>query len=176
MRYIALLRGINVGGHNKIKMYELRSVFESLGFENVKSYIASGNVAFDTAKTTDSALSKKTEKSVKENFSLEIEVMVRTTQEIENVIKQNPFEKVHDDDQTKLFVVFLKEDLPKEKTDLLVSHNNENEQFEVIGRNIYALSKKGFMKSLLGKKYIDNKLKTLATARNWKTVNKIANL
>ena len=175
MRYIALLRGINVGGHNKIKMEELREMFASLGFENVKSYIASGNVAFDTRKTTDRALVTKLEKAIKSNFSLEIEVMIRTVSEIENVVRENPFEKEFND-ETKLFVVFLKEELPEEKAALLTSHNNEFETFEVHGRNIYCLSKKGFIKSLLGKKYIDNKLKISATARNWRTVNKLLKL
>ncbi len=175
MRYIALLRGINVGGHNKIKMEELREMFTSLGFENVKSYIASGNVAFDTRKTKDRTLISKIEKAIKSNFSLEIEVMIRTVSEIENVVSKNPFEKQFND-ETNLFVVFLKEKLPDEKATLLTSHNNEFEIFEVHDRNIYCLSKKGFLKSLLGKKYIDNKLKTSATARNWRTVNKIVGL
>ena len=176
MRYVALFRGINVGGHNKIKMDELREMFGSLGFENVKSYIASGNVAFDTKKTKVSVLTDKIERAVKENFSLEIEVMLRTVVEIKAAIERNPFEKEHDDDHTKLFVVFLKDKLTKDKADLLESNNNENEKFAVTGREVFALSKKGFMGSLLGKKYIDNKLKTPATARNWRTVNKIAGL
>lgn len=176
MRYVALLRGINVGGHNKIKMDELRPMFESLGFENVRSYIASGNVAFDAPKTKDSILINKLEKAVKATFALEIDVMVRSIKEIEAAIKRNPFNAVHDDDHTKLFVVFLKEKLPEEKADLLLSQNSENEKFEVVGLDIYCLSKKSFMKSILAKKYIDNKLKTPSTARNWRTVNKIAEL
>lgn len=175
MRYAALFRGINVGGHNKIKMDELRKMFESLGFENVKSYIASGNIAFDTKKTKDSSLTRKLEEAVTKKFSLEIDIVIRTTAEIESAIKQNPFEKEHTDD-TKLFLVFLKELLPKEKADLLLSNNNEKEKFHVNGRDIFALSKKGFINSILAKKYIDNKLKTPSTARNWRTVNKIAEL
>ena len=176
MRYVALLRGINVSGYNKIKMDELRPMFESIGFANVKSYIASGNVAFDIRKTTETALIKKIEKAVTENFSLEIDVMIRSIDEIEKIIAQNPFEKDYDEDHTKLFVVFLKAAMSKDKVELLVSHNNDDEKFEVIGRDIYVLSKKGFMGSILAKKYIDNKLKTPATGRNWRTVNKIAEL
>ncbi len=176
MRYVALFRGINVGGHNKLKMDKLREMFVLLGFGNVKSYIASGNVAFDTRKTKNETLEKKLEKAVEENFSLEIKVMIRSSKEIEDVISKNPFEKEHDDDHTKLFVVFLKMALSQENADLLVSHNTENEKFAVSGREVYALSKKGFMDSILAKKYIDNKLKTPATARNWRTVNKITEL
>ena len=176
MRYVALFRGINVGGHNKIKMDELRAMFSELGFENVKSYIASGNVAFDTKKKNDSSLSTAISKAVKENFALDIEVMVRSQTDVESVLSSNPFEKEHDDDHTKLFVVFLKSPLSAANAELLVSHNNENEKFVVAGSEVYALSKKGFMKSILAKKYIDNKLKTPATARNWRTVGKIAEL
>lgn len=175
MRYVALLRGINVGGHNKIKMDELCEMFSSLGFTKIKSYIASGNVAFDTRKTKDSTLINKLEKAIKSTFSLEIEVMIRSIEEVEEIIIKNPFEAVQNDN-TNLFVVFLKNELSEENAKDLVSHNNENEKFEVIGRDVYCLSKKGFIKSLLGKKYIDNKLKTPATARNWRTVNKIAEL
>lgn len=156
-------------------MEALRDMFRSIGFKNVKSYIASGNVAFDTRKAKDSTLINKIETAVKLNFSLEIEVLIRTISEIENVLDESPFEKQLLED-TNLYVVFLKESLSSEKVKQLTSHNNEFETFEVKDRNIYCLSKKGFIKSLLGKKYIDNKLKTPATARNWRTVNKIVDL
>ena len=175
MRYIALLRGINVGGHNKIKMDDLRSMFDSLGFSNVSTYIASGNVAFDARKAKDSSLIDKIENAITSNFGLEIDVMVRTIDEIEQVISANPFADMLSE-ETNLYLVFLKDKLADDKARDLISHNNEFETFVVNGRDIYCLSKKGFIKSILGKKYIDNKLKTPATARNWRTVNKIAKL
>jgi uncharacterized protein (DUF1697 family) len=172
MKYVALLRGINVGGHNKIKMEDLREMFSTLGFENVKTYIASGNVIFDGRKMNESNLAAKIKRAIEKRFSLNIEVMIRTISEIETLVKQNPFETKMSSD-TSLYVVFLKEKLSDENTGNLTSHNNESEEFVVDGRNIFCLSKKGFIKGLLGKKYIDNQLKMPATARNWRTVNKI---
>ena len=78
MRYAALLRGINVTGKNMIKMETLRATFESLGFKNVKSYINSGNIAFDTAKTSDAKLAAKIHDAIQKEFGFNISVMVRT--------------------------------------------------------------------------------------------------
>jgi uncharacterized protein (DUF1697 family) len=172
MKYVAFLRGINVGGKNKIKMETLREMFTALGFQGVKTYINSGNVVFETAKTSDNKLAAKIEKAIEKEFSLKIRVMVRTIGEIEDIIKNNPFEGQFENDKD-LHVLFLDEELPAEKRELLLSNNNENEMFAVSGREIFCLLRVGFPDSLLGKDYIGKKLKTSATARNWRTVNKI---
>jgi len=91
MRYIALLRGINLGGNVMVKMEELRAVFEALGFENVKSYINSGNLAFDTKKTAETKLVDKVETAVEAKFGRRIDVMVRPRDEIQKIIAANPF-------------------------------------------------------------------------------------
>jgi len=175
MRYIALLRGINVGGNNKIKMEELRTMFSSLGFEGVKSYIASGNVAFDARKSDNLKLAKKIAKAIEKEFSLTIKVLVRSIPEIEEIIKNNPFEGQFENEKN-LHVFFLDNDIPKDKKELLLSNNSEKEQFAVIGKEIFCLLKIGFLESLVGKSYIDKKLKIPTTARNWRTVKKIAEL
>ena len=173
-KYAAFLRGINVGGKNKIKMETLREVFgSSLGFENVKTYINSGNVIFETAKTDDNKLAAKIEKAIEKEFLLNIKVMVRTIDEIEDIIKNNPFDGQFTSDKD-LHVLFLDDKLAEEKSKLLLEHNNENEMFAVRNREIFCLLRAGFSDSLLGKDYIGKKLKTPATARNWRTVNKIA--
>ncbi len=173
VKHIAFLRGINVGGHNKIKMEALREMFAALGFENVKTYINSGNVIFETAETGDGKLSAQIEQAIESEFSLKIKVMVRTISEIERLIKTNPFAGQFENDKD-LHVFFLDEELPEEKRELLLSNNNENEQFAVRNREIFCLLRVGVLDSLLGKDYIGKKLKTPATARNWRTVNKIA--
>jgi len=175
MKYVAFLRGINVGGKNKVKMETLREVFGALLFQNVKIYINSGNVIFETAKSDDRRLAAKIEKAIESEFSLVIKVMVRTIDEIEAVIKNNPFEGQFENDKD-LHVLFLDEELAEEKRELLLSNNNENEMFAVRNREIFYLLRVGFSDSLLGKDYIGKKLKTPATARNWRTVNKIVEL
>ena len=85
MKYVAFLRGINVGGKNMIKMETLRGSFEALGFENVKTYINSGNIVFETARTDDKKLAERIEKAIENEFGLNIKTMVRSLIEIEEI-------------------------------------------------------------------------------------------
>jgi uncharacterized protein (DUF1697 family) len=175
MKFVAFLRGINVGGKNMIKMETLREMFGALGYKNVKSYINSGNIVFETAKADDLKLAEKIGKAIEKEFSMTIGVMVRAMAEIEDILKNNPFEGKFENDK-QVHVLFLNEELSKEKTDLLLSNNNKDEQFAVRGREIFHNSKIHTIDSLLGKDYVGKKLKTTGTARNWRTMNKIAEL
>lgn len=172
MKYVAFLRGINVGGKNKVKMETLREILVAEGFENVKTYINSGNVVFETAKTDDKKLTEKIETAIEKEFALKIKVIVRQISEIENIVKNNPFEGQFENDKD-LHVFFLDEELPTEKRELLLSNNNENEMYSVQNREIFCLLRVSVLDSLMGKDYIAKKLKVSATARNWRTVNKI---
>ena len=174
MKYAAFLRGINVGGRTSMKMERLREVFAALGFENVKTYIQSGNVVFETARSDDEKLAARIEAAVEKEF-FKTPVMVRSVDEIREIVENNPF--AGEEFEDKLFhVVFLAEKLSDEKTAMLLANSTETEKFAVRDREIYCLLKDGVADSLLGKKYIDNKLKTPATARNWRTLNRILEL
>lgn len=175
MKHVAFLRGINVGGKNKIRMEILREVFGSLGFENVKTYINSGNVIFETAETAGQELAAKIESAIEKEFALKIKVIVRKMSEIENIVANNPFAEQFEHEKD-LHVFFLDEELPADKRELLLSNNNENEQFAVRNREIFCHLRVGVSDSLMGKDYIGKKLKVFATARNWRTVNKILEL
>ena len=173
-KYAAFLRGINVGGRTSIKMERLREVLTALGFENVKTYIQSGNVVFETDEAGDRKLEEKIEAAVEKEF-FKTPVMVRSIDEIKGAFENNPF--AGEEFEDKLFhLVFLAEKLSDEKTELLLSHSSEKEKFAVRDREVYCLLKDGVADSLLGKKFIDNKLKTPATARNWRTIKKIIEL
>ncbi len=171
-KYVAFLRGINVGGRTSIKMERLREVFNSLGYKNVETYIQSGNVIFEASEADRDELAAKIESAVEKEF-FKTNVMIRSVEEIKEAIENNPFAGEEFDE--KLFhVVFLSERLSDEKAAMLLSNNNGNEKFAVRNREVYCLLRaSGAADSLLGKKYIDNKLKTPATARNWRTLNKI---
>ncbi len=175
MKYVAFLRGINVGGKNKIKMETLREVCSSLGFENVKTYINSGNVIFETRKTENKKLAAKIESAIEKEFSLSIKVIVRSILEIEEIVKNNPFVGQFEDDKD-LHVFFLDEEMPDEKREMLLANNNENEQFAVFSQEIFCLLRVSVLDSLIGKDYIAKKLKISSTARNWRTVNKVLEL
>ena len=172
MKYVAFLRGINVGGKNKIKMETLREMCAALGYKNVETYINSGNVIFETAQTGDEKLAAEIERAIQSKFSLEIKVMTRTIDEIEDIIENNPFDGQFENEKA-LHVLFLNEELPADKRELLLSNNSENEKFAVRNREIFCFLRGGFSGSLLGKDFIGKKLRVSATARNWRTVNKI---
>ena len=175
MRYVALLRGINVGGNTMIKMERLRDVFSSLGFENVKSYINSGNLAYDTKKTDDQKLAAKIRSAIKSEFGLDIPVMVRAAAEIEKIVKDNPFDGQITDPKS-LHVFFLADTLSAENEHLLMEKSSDAEKIAIRGREIYYLLRISVVDSILGKGFIDKKLKVPATARNWRTVNKLIDL
>src|SRR5687768_7175448 len=177
MRYIALLRGINVGGNTMIRMSELRASFELLGLQNVVSYINSGNLAFDLKNLSggDRAVAEKIEKAIKKDFDLNIQVMVREQASIADVLVNNPFNGKFESHKD-MHVLFMKEEMPKDKQKELLEKNNENEKFAIRGREIYAHLSRGVADSLLGKGFIEKRLKVPITARNWRTVEKLVDL
>jgi uncharacterized protein (DUF1697 family) len=182
MRYVALLRGINVGGKNMIKMETLRLTFENLGFENVKSYINSGNLAFDCrsprvskGELPDAKLSVMIHDAIKKDFGFDISVMVRSMDEINEILKNNPFDGQFDNDKN-MHVLFLESELSNGQQDLIESINNEDERIEVRDRTLYCCLKISILDSAVGKGFIDKKLKIPATGRNWRTVTKIAEM
>lgn len=172
MKYVALLRGINVTGKNMIKMETLRATFESLGFEDVKSYINSGNLIFKTAKTDDAKLATKIHDAIQKEFAFDISVMVRPMAKIEEIVAWAPF-KGQFESHKDVHVFFLNEKLTAEQEALLLAQGNENEVFAIFGRHVACLLKIHITDSAVGKGFIDKKLKVAATGRNWRTVNKL---
>ena len=182
MRYVALLRGINVSGTNMIKMETLRATFESLGFSNVASYINSGNLAFDVpsprvskGSTFESKLVTKIEDCIKRDFGLDISVMVREQRSVADVLANNPFEGKYESHK-QMNVLFMHEEIPAEKRDELLSLQTADEMLAICGREIYLLILCGFPESLFGRGVIERKLKIPTTVRNWRTVEKLAEL
>src|ERR1700730_10531435 len=107
--YISMLRGINVGGHKRIKMDQLRASFEALGFDQVKTYIQSGNVFFKTTKLSPAALSKRIEERILRDFGFPVSVISRSRDEMARTIERNPFLSERGIDQENLLVIFLSE-------------------------------------------------------------------
>lgn len=175
MRYLALLRGINVGGNTMIKMDELRAVFEGLGFERVASYINSGNLAFDTRSTSEDGLVAKIERAIQQSFGTTISVMVREQKHIDDVLANNPFEGEYESHK-EMHVLFLNEQASMDKIDEVRAAAPIEERFFARGREIYLHLPMGVAESVLGRGLIERKLKVAVTARNWRTVEKLANL
>jgi uncharacterized protein (DUF1697 family) len=175
MKYVALLRGINVGGKNMIKMESLRETLAALGFENVKSYINSGNLVFETSKSDDRKLAQSIHDAIRNEFGFDISVMVRQMSEIEAIIARDPFAGQFESHKD-LHVFFLDTELTENQRALLEAQACDTEIYDINGRHVSVLLKKSILDSAVGKGFIDKKLKVSATARNWRTVQKITEL
>lgn len=175
--YIALLRGINVGGKNKIKMDELRKMIESIGLESVQTYIQSGNVLFLSEEDKDT-LRKRIEAEIEKTFGFTVSVILRTDEDLERIINACPFseEKIAAAEAScegESLYVALMQDVPLEEgIERLKAYKTENEEYQIVGREIYLL----FQKSIRNSKLANNlqKLGVSSTVRNWKTMNKLS--
>lgn len=176
MTYIAFLKGVNVSGHRIIKMVELKAMFEEMGYKNVRTYIQSGNVVFESPKAKTETLCKKIEAALQKSLGYAVKIVIRTKEEIETIIVEYPFSKVKGHENFKTDVAFLSAVPDKAAIKELEALNTDDEMFKVSGGNVYSLRNKGFPDTLLGKGVIEKKLKVIATVRNWNTVNKILNI
>jgi uncharacterized protein (DUF1697 family) len=171
--YISLLRGINVGGHKKIKMDRLRASFEALGFEQVQTYIQSGNVVFKAGKLSTSGLSKKIEEQILKDFGFSVAVISRTSDEMSKVIADNPFLKEHGIDLEKLHVTFLSAAPAEAALKKLAELTVAPDRFHSLGKEIYFHLPNGVSQSVLMKSPVDRVLAVVPTTRNWRTVNQL---
>ena len=168
--YISMLRGINVGKQKKIKMKDLKDLYESLNFENVKTYIQSGNVVFKFEDVPASKLSAIIEKKINEVYGSNVLVFIRTKNEFLKIIDDNPFQK---EDPNKLHVTFLSAspaEKPVKEIDLI---KDESEKFSIRAKEIYLFLTNGYGRTKLSNGFFEKKLKVSATTRNWRTVNKL---
>jgi len=172
--YIAMLRGINVSGHKIVKMEQLRDCFTNLGLRNVKTYVQSGNVVFGTGKA--SGLCEKIEKCILREFGFPVPVLLKTKQELEQIVQDNPFVEKPGIDPSKLHVTFLSKLAPKTATASLEPLVTNAEQFHVSGQEIFLYCPNGYGKTKLSNTAIENKLGVAATTRNWKSVNALLSL
>lgn len=173
MKYIALLRGINVGGKNKIKMFELKNMFESLNYKNVRTYIQSGNVIFDNEITDTIKLANSIENKINEMFGLLVKIIIRTDEEFRNIVKNNPFVNEPNIELDKLHVIFMLDKLETDAELLLSIKKEENEKYLINSREIYLYCPNGYGKTKLNNAMFEKKLNTVSTTRNWKTINNI---
>ena len=170
--YVAMLRGINVGGHKRIKMEQLRKSFEALGFEQVKTYIQSGNVVFNTAKLASAGLSKRIEASILGDFGHSVSVILRTLDEMGETIETNPFMKKRGIDQAKLHVMFLPESPVPSDLKQLERLTAAPDQSRCLGKEIYLYLPNGVAESLASNP-LERRLLKRATMRNWRTVGNL---
>ncbi|SRR5258708_25475734 len=171
--YIALLRGINIGPHKRIKMDRLRESFEGLGFDAVKTYIQSGNVVFKAAKTSSASLCKKIEQRILDDFGFSVSVILRTREEMEKIIRGNPLLKEKGVDPAKLHVAFLSEAPSPAAIAKLETLTLPPDRARCLGKELYLYFPSGVSGSSLWKYPLDRVLSVTATMRNWNTANQL---
>ena len=176
-RYIAILRGINVTGQKMIKMADLKKMFQGLPFENVRTYIQSGNIVFDTKPNEDQKLGNLIQEAILKTFAFIVPVIVLEEKKLLHVQQHNPFLTGRSEDVTKLHVTFL-DSIPDQA---LVEKLKDAAVFLpdewIIKENvIYLFCPNGYGKTKLNNNYFENKLKVTATTRNWKTVNELVTM
>jgi uncharacterized protein (DUF1697 family) len=169
-KYIAFLRAINVGGTKIIKMEDLKKMFESFGLANVQTYIATGNIIFETKESA--RLEAKLEGQLEKALGYKVEIFLRTMEEITNIANKPPFTPKENE---TLHVVLLRmnERVEKKLEQELLSLKSEADDFAVKGSEVYNL-RHDRDKSIFSNNFIEKILKTSATTRNWNTICKIA--
>jgi uncharacterized protein (DUF1697 family) len=172
---VALLRGINVGGKAIVPMAELKSLLASMGFEDVTTYIQSGNVVFRSSSGDAQSLAPAIEERIAETFGLRPTVLIRTPAELTDIAESNPF-LAGGSDPSKLHVVFLSGPPAAAAVERLDSARSPPDEFSVRGREIYLHLPNGMGRSKLTIDYFEKRLGVRATARNWKTVTKLVDL
>jgi uncharacterized protein (DUF1697 family) len=175
-KYIAILRGINVSGHNMIKMKELQAMFTNMGFTNVITYIQSGNVIFEGNPDTTTGLAERISKEILTTFGCTVPVLVLEGTEIKRVAGDNPFLARPGTDESRLHITFLSAEPAPIDVSALDPQAFLPEEFRVIGRAVYLYCPDGYGNAKLTNSFLERKLKVQATTRNWKTVLELARL
>ena len=165
---VALLRAVNVGGR-KVPMAELRAVVESLGFEDVRTYIQSGNVIFSAPRAPASAT---LERAIADRFGLSVDVVVRSAVDLRRALEHNPFP---DADRSRLYVGFMAKKPAASVVSAIDGAAFLPEQFAVVGRELYLSLPDGIGRTKLPD-HILRRIKVPTTIRNWNTVTKLAEL
>jgi len=173
--FVALLRGINVGGRNTIPMVGLKASFAALGLDDVLTYVQSGNVVFRSPLGDGSELAGRIERRIAEDFALRVTVVLRTPPELSQVAVSNPF-LGDETDLAKLHVVFLDRKPQASAVARLDPERSTPDRFSPRGREIYLHLPNDAARSKLTLDYFERRLGVRATARNWKTVLKLLEL
>jgi uncharacterized protein (DUF1697 family) len=172
-RYIAFLRAINVGGHN-IKMDVLRELFESLEFANVETFIASGNVIFESSAKNTATLEKKIEAMLRDGLGYEVSTFIRTTAELAKAAKYMPFKQSQLDAATSLNIAFIANPLDEGPVKKLMACKSDIDDFQIHGREIYWLCLKKQSDSKFSNAVLEKAIGVRSTLRSMSTIQKMA--
>lgn len=170
-----MLRGINLGSHNRIRMEDLQALFVALGHSDVTTYIQSGNIIFKSSAGRPSQLAGVIEARITQDLGLTVTVLLRTKDELAQVIASNPFSR-QGIDPAKLHVTFLADAPDSALVRRVDVHTAEPDEFRVLGREIYLHCPQGYGRTKLNNAFWERRLGVAATTRNWNTVTRLFQL
>jgi uncharacterized protein (DUF1697 family) len=173
---ICLLRGVNVGGHHKIRMEALRALCESLGLEAPETYVQSGNVVFNTKERNLTRLARRMEEAIERTFGFPAPVVLRSAAELRSVVARNPFAAREGIEPAKLIVTFLAADPPPEARAKLLQIQANPEELRLDGRELYIYFPNGAGQSKLPVASLERAMRAKGTARNWNTILRLLDL
>lgn len=171
--YVSLLRGINVSGQKVVTMADLKAVFQRVGFENVKTYIQSGNVIFETDKTAHTELVKVIESAIFLQYNFDVPAQVLSVLELKKIYARNPFIQKGVEDLKKLHVTFLDKEPDAEMIQEIEPDEKSEDEYHIEGKVVYLHCPNGYGKSKLSNNYFESIFNCKATTRNWKSVKKL---
>lgn len=171
--YIAILRGINVAGKNKIQMADLKEKLAALHYTNLRTYIQSGNILFSYQETAQEDLRKQIEAEIFKHYQIQVPVIVLKVQELTEAVSNNPFLNQRKEDESKLHITFLSEKPKEENVEKLLAISNLPDELIVRDKLIYLFCPDGYGRTKFTNTFLEQKLKVTATTRNWKTSNKL---
>jgi uncharacterized protein (DUF1697 family) len=170
---ISMLRGVNLGRSRRIRMDDLRALYESLKLRDVRTHLQSGNVVFRTPHRDLSGLTRRLEREIERKFGFHSDVIVRTVSEMKEVVARNPFAHRRGIDPSRLLVTFLAGDPGEKAREAVRRIRTDPEELHIEGRELYIYFPNGMGRSNLPGAAIEKALDTPGTARNWNSVTKL---
>lgn len=169
MKYIALLRGINVSGQKRVPMRDLAALFTELKFNDVATYIQSGNVIFSAPATPEAKLVTKIETALAKKFGFTVDVVLRTEKEWAHLSQSHPYLNEKNTADGKIYIAFLRDTVAKNILGELKKYCTKDEQYTLDGREVYLYYPENYGTTKLSNQIIEKKFGTVSTTRNWRT-------
>ena len=169
-KYITLLKGINVGGHKKVPMADLRELLSTSGFENVKTYIQSGNVILESSEGNSLKIETKIQDAIQSHFGFEVSVLVRTRADLKRIFDASPFSE---EKKVKSYFTMLHRTPSQDLVNIASEKVYEGEEYYIINDCIYFYCEAGYGRAKFNMNFFERKLETTGTARNYNTMIKL---
>lgn len=170
--YVAFLRGINVGGQKRFSMSDQERLFSALGYKNIRAYLQTGNVVFQTQKTSKEATSE-IQAAISEKYGWEVPILIKTTSEIAAIVKHCPFSQ---EKKEKSYFTLLHAIPNSVERTAIASEASKEEEFIIAETCIYFFPENGYGRAKFNNNYFETKLKVTATTRNYRTMKKVLTL